>query len=184
MVKAVISSFVVVAFAIVFSLWTLWGANDTAVTHEEAIDAQVQANMAKYSEFSSTAVESMGVATQYKKAVAEVISAGIEGRFGKDGSKSLVQAFSEAYPATLDPTLFNRVQLVIESGRRDFTAEQRMLISKVQSYKLDLRKGWSGMWMSAAGYPTIDLKDPKYNVVVSGATKQSFETGVDEGIKF
>lgn len=158
--------------------------SSTGVDYEEGIDAQVRQNQNKYSEFTQTAIESMGVAKQYQAAVKDVITAGIEGRFGKDGSKSLVQAFNEAYPANFDPALFNKVQMVIESGRRDFSAEQKQLISKVQGYRSSLRKPWSGMWLKYAGYPTINLDDPKYNPVVSAATTETYKTGTDKGIQF
>lgn len=169
---------------LVVGVGTYFSFANKGVDFEESIDAQVDQNQNKYSEFTQTAVESMGVAKQYQAAVKDVIVAGIEGRFGEGGSKSLVQAFNEAYPATLDPTLFNRVQQVIESGRRDFSAEQKMLISKVQGYKSALRKPWSGMWLEYAGYPTIDLTASKYNPVVSENTRETFKTGTDKGIQF
>ena len=161
-----------------------WAYANKGVDLEEGIRAQIEQNKNKYSEFTSTAVESMGVAEQYQTAVKDVIIAGIEGRFGPDGSKSLVQAFSEAYPATLDSAMFVKVQQVIESGRRDFANEQKMLIGKVQVYRTELRKPWSKMWLEFAGFPTIDLSEPQYSPVVSGATRETFETGVDKGISF
>ncbi|MNV54769.1 hypothetical protein D3C71_1469780 [compost metagenome] len=80
--------------------------------------------------------------------------------------------------------MFRNVQLTIESGRRDFSAEQKLLISKVQGYRAAIRKPWSGMWLSFAGYPQIKLDEPKYNPVVSEGTRETFQTGTDKGIKF
>lgn len=154
------------------------------VQHETSIEAQVSQNQNKYSEFTQTAVEQMGIAREYQGAVKDVLTAAIEGRFGEGGSNAMFQAFTEAYPAELDPRLYERVMQTVEAGRRDFSNEQKMLISKVQAYKLDLRSAWSGMWLGAAGFPNLDLADPQFNPVVTSQTRETFQTGTDEGIKF
>lgn len=165
-------------FAITYFNYSNW-----AVDQEELIDAQVRQNQNAYSTFTQTAVESMGVTKEYQKAVKDVITAGIEGRYGEGGAKPLALAVREAYP-NIDPAMFRNVQLTIESGRRDFSAEQKLLISKVQGYRASIRKPWSGMWLKSAGYPTINLEEAKYNPVVSEGTKETFSTGTDKGIKF
>ncbi len=157
--------------------------SNKGVDFEQGIEAQVAQNKNSYSTFSQTAVESMGVAQEYKKALQDVIVGSIEGRYGQGGTKPVVQAVREAYP-TIDPQLFAQVQRVIESGRRDFSAEQKKLISKVQAYKSNLNYAWSGMWLRYAGYPNLDLSLPQYNPIISEATGESFKTGVDKGIKF
>lgn len=154
------------------------------VTYEENIDAQVKANQAKYSEFTQTAVEQMGIAREQRDAVAKIIKDGIEGRFGPNGSTAMVQAFNEAYPAKFDGALYGKIMQTVEAGRRDFTAEQKMLISKVQAYRVALRKPWSSMWLKFAGFPVINLDDPMYSPVVSGQTRETYKTGIDAGIKF
>ena len=174
---------VVLLVALVFGVSTYFGYSNWAVDQEEMIDAQVRQNQNSYSTFTQTAVESMGVTKEYQKAVKDVITAGIEGRYGQQGAKPLALAVREAYP-TIDPAMFQRVQLTIESGRRDFSAEQKLLISKVQGYRSELRKAWPKIWLSAGNYPTINLNDPKYNPIVTGATRESFETGTDKGIQF
>lgn len=181
-VGIIMSAILLVGIAFVGINWFSYA--NKGVELEEGIRAQIEQNKNKYSEFTQTAVESMGVAKQYQGAVKDVIVAGIEGRFGPDGSKSLVQAFTEAYPATMDATLFTKVQQVIESGRRDFANEQKMLIGKVQVYRTALRQPWSKMWLEFAGFPTIDLSEPQYSPVVSGATRETFQTGTDQGISF
>lgn len=154
------------------------------VRHEAGIEAQVSQNQNKYSEFTQTAVEQMGIAREYQGAVKDVIREAIQGRFGENGSQALLQAFNEAYPANLDPDLYKKVMQTVEAGRRDFANEQKMLISKVQAYKIDLKSVWSGMWLKQAGYPTLDLSEPQFNPVVTGQTRDTFRTGTDTGIKF
>lgn len=158
--------------------------SNLGVRHEAGIEAQVSQNQNKYSEFTQTAVEQMGIAREYQGAVSKVIKEAIEGRFGENGSQALLQAFNEAYPANLDPDLYKKVMQTVEAGRRDFANEQKMLISKVQAYKIDLKSFWSGMWLKQAGYPMLDLSEPQFNPVVTGQTRDTFRTGTDEGIKF
>lgn len=152
-------------------------------TVEEAIDAEVRTNQTQYSQFTQTAIETLGVADKYAGKVSEVIEKAIQGRFGENGSQAMVQAFNEAYPASLNDGMYMKVMNIIEAGRRDFAAEQNQLTSKVQGYRTSLRTPWRGMWLAYAGFPTIDLKDPKYNPVISAKADKAFKTGVDEGLQ-
>lgn len=172
-----------------FLIGLLFGAvqwfsySNSAVDAEERIDAQVRSNQVEYNRFSQTALDQMKVAKAYTDALSKVIVDGLQGRYAEEGAKPLVLAVSEAYP-NVSPEMFQKISQVIESGRTDFAQEQRQLISMVQGYRAELRKPWSKFWYTNAGYPTINLDDPKYNPIISAATKKSFETGVDEGLQF
>jgi hypothetical protein len=178
-----VGTFIVLVLLVVFGT-SYYGAAVDGVNFEEGIIAQVQQNKNKYSTFTQTAVEKMMVADKYKDALKEVMTAAIEGRYGKDGSKAAVQAMQERYPGQLDPSLYMQISAGIEAGRRDFSYDQTMLISKVQQYRSALKYPWSGMWLKKAGYPTIDLSKPEFNPIVSEQTDNNFKTGTDTGIKF
>jgi len=178
-----IASIAAVLLIGVFAVSQYFSYSNSGVDHEEGIEAQVSTNAAKYSQFTQAAIESMGVANAYKDALKEVIVGSIEGRYGEGGVKPVAQAVREAYP-NIDPNLFNQVQRIIESGRRDFFNEQKLLIARVQGYRSDLRKPWSKFWYTQAGYPQIDLKAPQYNPILSAATQDTFRTGTDKGIQF
>jgi hypothetical protein len=158
--------------------------SNVGVDLEEGIDAQVAQNKNAYSTFSQTAIDQMNVANSYKSGLKEIIVASIEGRYGGPGQKSVPAVVNEKYPGAFDSKMFENINRVIEAGRRDFSAEQKKLISRVQVYKSNLRYQWSGMWLRYAGYPTIDLTQPQYNPIISEATGESFKTGVDKGIQF
>lgn len=175
---------VVAAILAVSFVYLSWSYHDQGVVYESTIEAQVKANSVKYSQFTQTAVEQMGIAREQRDAVSKIIKDGIEGRFGPNGSSAMVQAFKEAYPANFDGALYGKIMTTIEVGRTEFAFEQKQLISKVQIYENALNKKWSGMWLKNEGYPKIDLKDPRYNPIVTASTKKAFETGVDEGVKF
>lgn len=156
--------------------------HNKGVTHEAGIEAQYKQNQNSLSAYSLTVAEQMGVAKENQKALADLIKASLEGRYGETGSKAFIQAFTEAYPGTLDSAIFTNIQNAIEAGRRDFANEQKLLIGRVQAYERDLKLFWSGMWLGMAGYPSIDLA--QYRVIVSEHTQETYRTGVDTGIKF
>lgn len=168
----------------VFSVGTYLSYTNWAVDQEELIDAQVRQNQNAYSTFTQTAVDKMKVADAYKKGLQEIITAGIEGRYGGPGQKSIPMVVNEKYPGVFNETMFIDISRTIESGRRDFSQEQKLLISKVQGYRAELRKPWPKLWLASAGFPTIKLDEPKYNPVVTEATKETFQTGTDKGIQF
>ncbi len=169
---------------IAFTVISYFSYANSGVDHEEGIRAQVSSNKAKYSEFTQTAVDQMAVADASKEALKEVIIGGIEGRYGGPGQKSVPAFVQENYPGQFDNSIFVRISQVIESGRRDFTVEQKQLIGRVQGYRSDLRKPWSKMWYTFAGFPEINLDEPQYNPIITAQTGESFNTGVDKGIQF
>lgn len=149
---------------------------------EAQITAQYKQSQNSLSSLSLRVVDQMGVAKEYKTTVQDVVKQSMEGRFGAKGSSAMFQAFKESYPGTLSPELYVKVQNSIESGRKDFENEQKMLISKVQSYELALNYFWSGLWLNIAGYPKIDLN--QYKPIISGHADEVYKNGIDTGIKF
>lgn len=182
------TAFIVIGIVIVFlviiigiPLGMYISAYNKANSRENAIVAQYEQNQNKLSKLSNSVMESAQIPEMYKNDMKEVIQAGIEGRYGEGGSKQLVLAVQEAYPGTLDSSMYTKIMNMIESGRADFADEQSTLIDKVRVYKDELGSFVTGSWMSFAGYPKIDLD--KYKIVNSNYTIKTFETGVDEGIK-
>lgn len=179
----IIAGFVaLIISAAVFLGFTYKHYYDLGAVYENDIKAQYEQNQNVLSSLSLRVVEQMGVAKEYKKAVQDVIKQGMEGRFGANGSGALLQAFTEAYPGQLSPEMYIKVQNSIESGRKDFENEQKLLISKVQVYQNALDKFWSGLWLKFVGKPKIDLN--QYKVIVSTHTQDTFKSGVDKGITF
>jgi len=111
----------------------------------------------------------------------EVISAGMTGRYGEDGSKAVFQWIKEAYPGKVDPSIYKQIQQVMEAGRNKFENEQTKFIDVKRAYETNLGYLWKGFWLRMAGYPTINLDD--YKIISSGHARDTFETGIDEGIQ-
>lgn len=148
---------------------------------ENGITAQYEQNQNILTRLSNSVMEQAQVPEMARKNLESVIKAAMEGRYGDSGSKAYVQAITEAYPGTIDPSLYTRLQDTIEAGRTDFAKEQEKLIDKVRIYKTELGTLMGGVMYSMAGYPKINLDE--YKIVISDYTADAFKTKRDNGLK-
>lgn len=111
----------------------------------------------------------------------EVLTAGMTGRYGENGSQAAFQWIQENYPGQVDASVYKQVQQVMEAGRNEFQNSQTKFIDTKRTYETNLGYFWKGFWLRVAGYPTINLD--KYKIISSGHAKKAFETGVDEAIQ-
>lgn len=115
----------------------------------------------------------------------DVIKAGMEGRYGENGSQATFQWIQENYPGQVDASLYKQIQQVIEGSRANFESAQRKFIDIRRGYQTKLNndpllaEGW---WLKLAGFPKIDLDE--YAIISSGHAKETFKTKVDTGFEF
>lgn len=147
---------------------------------EKAITAQYEANQAILTGYTNTLAEAAQIPTMQKDDLKEVVTAALDARYGEEGSQAVFQFIQESNPQ-IDSTVYVQLQRLIESGRRDFTQAQVMLVDKVRVYEAALGTFWGGTWMGIAGYPSIDLDD--YEIVVNQRTLDAFESGIEEPMK-
>lgn len=147
---------------------------------ERALVAQLDQNKNVHSAHVLKIKELVQVNDMYAADLERIVTASIQGRYGDDGSKATWQWIKEHNP-TLDPSLYTKVQQVIEAGRNEFKNSQQTLIDMKRGYETNLGYFWKGMWLRAAGYPKINLADIK--VVISGSTSQTYETGIDAPVQ-
>jgi hypothetical protein len=169
------------AFALVAAGISYFNAASYGNRAEAGLKAQYEQNQNALSEYSLKVAEAAQVPGVAKDHIIEVTKAAMSARYGSEGSKAVIQAITEAYPGTVDPALYAKVQTIIESGRRQFSVEQEKLIDKKRVYETALGAPWSGMWLTLAGYPRVDLE--KYLVIKSDYAKDAFGSGVDAGVK-
>lgn len=131
-------------------------------------------------QYSLKVTEAAQVPQMYTKDLAEVAKAAIGGRYGESGSKATFQWIQEHNP-NVDPSVFVKIQQIIEGGRDNFQNEQTQFIDIKRSYKVQLTQFWSGLWLHLAGYPKISLDD--YKLISSDHASETFKTGIDKGIK-
>lgn len=183
-VKALIVAGAIGILVVLLAVFSYIGNYNYGNSAEHGLNAAVDNAQTVYSNAAQIIMESARVPEMAKDHVKEVVIAAMEGRYGENGSQAMFQAMSENYPGTLDMTIYTRIQDQIESQRMNFTAVQQQVIDRRTTYEIALGSFWSGFWLARAGYPKIDLDDPKYHPVVNAQTTRSFSTGVDEGFKF
>ena len=147
---------------------------------ENGIKAQYDVNQNSLSTLSNTVLEQAQVPEMARDDLIAVVKEAMQGRYGND-KNLLGKMVTEAYPGTLDPALYTRIQDSIESGRRRFANDQNMLVDKVRVYRTELGSFWSGFWLRVAGYPKINLDD--YKIITSEYSNESFRTGTDKGLQ-
>lgn len=177
---------ILLAIGVVFVLFvvilagTAIGVYNECVEMETTIEAQYKQNQNNYDNFFKSVVEIAQVSDKYKDALKDVFMGAIQGRYGKDGSKA-TWAWLQEHNPNLDASVYTKIQQVIESGRKNFEINQKMLIDKKQVYQLQLRGFPSGVFARILGFPKIDLS--KFDIVTSDRTEKAFETKKDEPIK-
>lgn len=169
-----------IALVFVFS-W--YNAAKNGNIMENVIEAQYLQNQNSLSTMSNTIAEAAQVPTMAKDDLKEVIKAGIEGRYGANGSTAMFQAMKEAYPGTLDPKLYENLQTLIEAKRNDFANEQKTLVDKVRVYKTAIGSPFGRFFYNLAGYPSAEFDFNKYKPITSDYANDSFKTGIDKGLK-
>lgn len=114
------------------------------------------------------------VTSMYSDDTARVFKEAIQGRYGEDGSKAVFQMIKEQNP-TIDASLYAKVQQVVVATQKEFQTSQTQMLQQKATYQEALGSFWQGMWLSAAGYPKVDLA--KYKMVSTGSASEAFKTG-------
>jgi len=108
-------------------------------------------------------------------------------RQGPDGSKAMFQWFKE-HEINLSPEVYINIQDAMVAGRNEYKNQQTRFIDIKATYVVNLGYFWKGTMLSAAGYPNINVGFPRgsqddYEIVKSQSALDTFESGVDQGIK-
>lgn len=148
--------------------------NDTCVRHEAAIEAQWMQNQNNYANYFNKIKEMAQIPEMYTGDLRKVYDGVMQGRYGNDGSKAMVQLIQEHNP-NFDSSMYTRIQQAIESGRNSFEADQKTLIDRKRVYEVYLGSAVSGMMARAMGFPRKDLS--RFNLVTNEETQRAFETG-------
>lgn len=153
------------------------------VRAENGIEAQLEVNKASHDTMWKEVREVAQVSDMMRDDFIKVFDGAMRGRYGEDGSRAVFQWIQEQNPS-LDPGVYQKIQVVIEKGRARFLKDQEQLVDKVRNYK-DLLEGNRAILANAfLGFPRkIDPDDEKFKPITSGRTKDAFERGEDGEIK-
>lgn len=144
---------------------------------EKELQATYKNNENILAQYGQKVVEASQVTDMYAGDLNKMAQGLMTGRYGESGSKAGMQWIREQMP-NLDPSLYTKIQQIIEAGRDKFEHNQSLLIDKKRAYETSLGTLWRGMWMRVAGYPKIDLDDIK--VITTTRAKGVFEKGIEE----
>ena len=146
---------------------------------EQRLLATVENNENIYANGTQKVIEIAQVPAMFKNDVKEVVTAAIQGRYGSNGSTAVFQMLREQN-GTLDPSLYKKIQQVIEGFRTEFQNAQTAMLDIKRSYKTALGSVWQGFWLGIAGYPKTDLT--KFDIVTTDTARETFRTKRDKGI--
>jgi Na+-transporting NADH:ubiquinone oxidoreductase subunit NqrC len=149
-------------------------------TMENTITATYDNNKNILAQYGNKVIEASQVTEMRRDDVTKVITAAMEGRYGDNGSKAVVQMIKEQNPS-LDASVYIQIQRIVEAGRNDFQNGQTKLIDQKRVYQTVLGSFWSGTWMRIAGYPKIDLT--KYEIVSTDKANAAFDTKIETPMK-
>lgn len=155
------------------------GNYNYAVSIEEQIDAKASDNEQVLSSFYNQLEETVQVQDIYADDFRESMTAMLAGRYGDGGSQAAFQWIQESMP-NLDPSMYQEVQRLIQTGRTNFESEQTMLLDLTRQYKTRLRSFPDNIFLGTLGFPKLDLEDPRYQPVASGDAREVFDTGIEE----
>lgn len=152
------------------------GINNTLVDKESSVTYQYKENQNVYSNMWKTFKETAQVTTMMTEDTEKVFKAAIEGRYGEDGSKAVVQMIKEDNPK-LDGSLYRQLQSAVQSGRATFSENQKLLLDKKRSYENYLKRFPNSIIAGALGFPKVDLS--KFDIVTDMRTEGAFDSKKD-----
>lgn len=155
-------------------------AYNGANIHEQGIKATYKNNENILATYGQKIEEAAQIPEMQRDDVAKVFRDAMNGRYGDQGSKAVVQFIREQNP-TLDSSVYTKLQSMIEAGRNDFQRGQTMLIDRKRAYETEMGSFWRGFWIRTAGFPKIDLAD--FKIVSTDRASEAFRTGREQPLK-
>ena len=172
---------IIVGIFLIISCFTL-GSYINAYNYGNQMDNQIKAQYQQsenvLAQYSQKIQELTQVPVMYKDDLKEVISATMQGRYGKDGSKAVFQWIKE-HNLPFDASLYKSIMQNIEAGRADFAVENKKLIDIVAEYNTALGSFYTGFWIRLSNHPRIDLA--QFKPITNDYASETFSKGKETG---
>lgn len=144
-----------------------------AVRFEALLEAKYQDTQNVLSNYAMKVSETVQVTKMYSADFQKVVKESIQGRYGEGGAKAVMTWIQEQNPQ-LDPSMYSKIQILIDAGRTDFKNAQTQLLDIRRAYRVELDSVWSGLVLGALGFPRVDLKT--FDPVIDDVTEETFKT--------
>lgn len=152
--------------------------HDNAITFENNIK---QLNTQSENVLSTTTIKiqnAVGLNASYTKALKEVVTAAVEGRYGKDGSQATMQWIQEQNPV-YDSKVIMKVHDIIDGGGTEFKISQDRKTEVCTQYETLRDYLVRGTLLKLAGFPKKDV-EKMCRIVSDKDSRDAFESGVRE----
>lgn len=171
---------IVVLFAGVFM-----STYNSYVTLEEGIVAADRSRQTTLSNLSQKVKETIGVKDMAVEDIRKTVTEQIKLRTGEGGYQNFVLMLKEHNIAP-DPAMYAKIMNIIDSGRTEFLASERMLIDRKQTACVKVRRFPATLVLPVMGLPTLAIgcqggKDD-YPAILSDRAREMFQTGTDKGL--
>lgn len=151
------------------------GILNTEVNLKNFVLAQEKVQSACYDKLWKKIEQETQITVASTKTQKELVNALVSGR-----QASFIKMITESNPTTIfNQEQFNRLSNTVASERDGLFREQKMLISKVQSYNNFRESAISGIVLNLAGRQAI----PEPKLILSDKTDTATETGKDNQTK-
>lgn len=149
---------------------------------ENVINASYENNKNILGQYSLKVKEAAKVSDKYSDALTNLIESALSSRYGEEGSQAMMQWITEQNP-NLDPSVYTKVQQIIEAGRNEFQVAQTTLLDQCRVYKTSLGYLWGGFWLRLTGYPKEGL-ETRCKAITSEYAQDAYRTGIEKGVDF
>lgn len=161
------------------------GAYNYAVRAETQIIAEYDSVENVYVTYTQKLREAAQVPGMQRDDVKDILTSGLDARYGASGSQAAFQWIQEQNP-NVGPEVYTQIQRIIEAGRNEFKIKQDRLIDIKRGYKTELGYLWKGTLLGLAGYPKINVGFPlgttdDYPVISTAEVNNVMETGEEAG---
>lgn len=174
MVTVLVGFVGMVIIAAIIAVTSYIRANDYGSRIEAQLDGEYDNNMQVLAQGQQKVLEIAQVPAMYKDDFKEIISADVQGRYGKDGSNATFQWLKE-HDVALDSSMYKKIQQAIESYRDEFKNAQTKMIDIRRQYEAEQGTVWRGFWLKRAGFPKKDMA--KYKPIVTDAVQEIYKAG-------
>ena len=173
-VVALIVILVLVVATAAVALFSYVSANNYGASIEAQLNGLRDNNQNVLAQGQQKVMEAAQVPTMYKDDFKEIITADVQGRYGKDGSKATFQWLKE-HNVNVDAELYRKIQQLIESYRDEFKNSQTKMIDVRRQYEASLGFFWQGMWLRIAGFPKLNMND--FKPIITDSVEQVYKEG-------